>query len=287
MVGNGSVLNPSILLLHAAGSYPSPTLHTRSFLPHITSSPSRCSHQMVYFKDKVYLFGGEYATLDQVHPYLHLLLLLYLLSPTHVLLPSTHVLWWPIPTVPPLPWPMDVGYEDLDLDTTHPFGWRSYSTVSWLFSFSPINTHQYYLWLSSSLCVLVPHHSPCTPSFSHHSYTIHPILSTPLPLSQSDLVIVWSSGVTISCYSVASMRHFVRCVFTMICMCILLMKNVGPTYPIDLMLLLHVHAVVCLFLSTTTTTHCMYTVDSGKQYHATDFLSQYAFLISICFSFLH
>ena len=32
----------------------------------INTPPPRCSHQMVYFKDKVYLFGGEYATLDQV-----------------------------------------------------------------------------------------------------------------------------------------------------------------------------------------------------------------------------
>ena len=62
---------------------------------------------MVYFKDKVYLFGGEYATLDQVHPYLHLLLLLLkVLSPSSMyampclpilplvvdLLPSIHIL---------------------------------------------------------------------------------------------------------------------------------------------------------------------------------------------------
>lgn len=33
-----------------------------------TPSP-RCSHQAVFFKDKVYIFGGEYATLDQFHHY--------------------------------------------------------------------------------------------------------------------------------------------------------------------------------------------------------------------------
>ena len=35
----------------------------------INTPPPRCSHQMVYFKEKVYLFGGEYATLDQFHHY--------------------------------------------------------------------------------------------------------------------------------------------------------------------------------------------------------------------------
>ena len=29
----------------------------------------RCSHQAVYFNDKLYIFGGEYATLDQFHHY--------------------------------------------------------------------------------------------------------------------------------------------------------------------------------------------------------------------------
>ena len=33
-----------------------------------TPSP-RCSHQAVFFKDKLYVFGGEYATLDQFHHY--------------------------------------------------------------------------------------------------------------------------------------------------------------------------------------------------------------------------
>jgi N-acetylneuraminic acid mutarotase len=33
-----------------------------------TPSP-RCSHQAVLYKDKVYIFGGEYSTLDQFHHY--------------------------------------------------------------------------------------------------------------------------------------------------------------------------------------------------------------------------
>ncbi len=33
-----------------------------------TPSP-RCSHQAVVFKDNMYIFGGEYATLDQFHHY--------------------------------------------------------------------------------------------------------------------------------------------------------------------------------------------------------------------------
>jgi len=33
-----------------------------------TPSP-RCSHQAVVYKDKLYIFGGEYATLDQFHHY--------------------------------------------------------------------------------------------------------------------------------------------------------------------------------------------------------------------------
>ena len=35
----------------------------------LNTPPPRCSHQMVFFKDRVYLFGGEYATLDQFHHY--------------------------------------------------------------------------------------------------------------------------------------------------------------------------------------------------------------------------
>jgi N-acetylneuraminic acid mutarotase len=31
--------------------------------------PPRCSHQAVVYKDKLYVFGGEYATLDQFHHY--------------------------------------------------------------------------------------------------------------------------------------------------------------------------------------------------------------------------
>lgn len=29
----------------------------------------RCSHQAVYYKDRIYVFGGEYATLDQFYHY--------------------------------------------------------------------------------------------------------------------------------------------------------------------------------------------------------------------------
>jgi N-acetylneuraminic acid mutarotase len=35
----------------------------------LNTPPPRCSHQAVYFKEKVYVFGGEYATLDQFHHY--------------------------------------------------------------------------------------------------------------------------------------------------------------------------------------------------------------------------
>mmetsp|Transcript_5470 Transcript_5470/g.10491 ORF Transcript_5470/g.10491 Transcript_5470/m.10491 type:complete len:608 (-) Transcript_5470:1024-2847(-) len=35
----------------------------------LNTPPPRCSHQAVHFKDKVYIFGGEYATLDQFHHY--------------------------------------------------------------------------------------------------------------------------------------------------------------------------------------------------------------------------
>ena len=31
--------------------------------------PPRCSHQAVYFREKVYVFGGEFATMDQFHHY--------------------------------------------------------------------------------------------------------------------------------------------------------------------------------------------------------------------------
>lgn len=33
------------------------------------SPPPRCSHQAACYKDKVYVFGGEYCTLDQFHHY--------------------------------------------------------------------------------------------------------------------------------------------------------------------------------------------------------------------------
>lgn len=35
----------------------------------LNTPPPRCSHQAVCFKDKLYIFGGEYATLDQFHHY--------------------------------------------------------------------------------------------------------------------------------------------------------------------------------------------------------------------------
>ena len=35
----------------------------------LNTPPPRCSHQAVYFKDRVFVFGGEYATLDQFHHY--------------------------------------------------------------------------------------------------------------------------------------------------------------------------------------------------------------------------
>lgn len=35
----------------------------------LNTPPPRCSHQSVFYKDKLYLFGGEYATLDQFHHY--------------------------------------------------------------------------------------------------------------------------------------------------------------------------------------------------------------------------
>lgn len=35
----------------------------------LNTPPPRCSHQAVYFNEKLYVFGGEYATLDQFHHY--------------------------------------------------------------------------------------------------------------------------------------------------------------------------------------------------------------------------
>lgn len=35
----------------------------------LNTPPPRCSHQAVYYKDRVYIFGGEYATLDQFYHY--------------------------------------------------------------------------------------------------------------------------------------------------------------------------------------------------------------------------
>lgn len=35
----------------------------------LNTPPPRCSHQAAYYKDKLYLFGGEYSTLDQFHHY--------------------------------------------------------------------------------------------------------------------------------------------------------------------------------------------------------------------------
>jgi len=35
----------------------------------LNTPPPRCSHQAVYYMNKVYVFGGEYSTLDQFHHY--------------------------------------------------------------------------------------------------------------------------------------------------------------------------------------------------------------------------
>lgn len=35
----------------------------------LNTPPPRCSHQAVAFRDKMYVFGGEYGTLDQFHHY--------------------------------------------------------------------------------------------------------------------------------------------------------------------------------------------------------------------------
>lgn len=35
----------------------------------LNTPPPRCSHQALFYKDKIYIFGGEYATLDQFHHY--------------------------------------------------------------------------------------------------------------------------------------------------------------------------------------------------------------------------
>eukprot|EP00595_Chromulina_sp_UTEXLB2642_P001484 CAMPEP_0196765108 /NCGR_PEP_ID=MMETSP1095-20130614/7610_1 /TAXON_ID=96789 ORGANISM="Chromulina nebulosa, Strain UTEXLB2642" /NCGR_SAMPLE_ID=MMETSP1095 /ASSEMBLY_ACC=CAM_ASM_000446 /LENGTH=757 /DNA_ID=CAMNT_0042122529 /DNA_START=202 /DNA_END=2472 /DNA_ORIENTATION=+ len=35
----------------------------------LNTPPPRCSHQAVYYKDRIYIFGGEYATLDQFYHY--------------------------------------------------------------------------------------------------------------------------------------------------------------------------------------------------------------------------
>lgn len=35
----------------------------------LNTPPPRCSHQAVFHKDRVYIFGGEYATLDQFYHY--------------------------------------------------------------------------------------------------------------------------------------------------------------------------------------------------------------------------
>ena len=35
----------------------------------LNTPPPRCSHQAVVFRDCMYIFGGEYATLDQFHHY--------------------------------------------------------------------------------------------------------------------------------------------------------------------------------------------------------------------------
>ena len=35
----------------------------------LNTPPPRCSHQALFFNEKIYVFGGEYATLDQFHHY--------------------------------------------------------------------------------------------------------------------------------------------------------------------------------------------------------------------------
>jgi hypothetical protein len=35
----------------------------------LNTPPPRCSHQAVFYKDQIFIFGGEYATLDQFHHY--------------------------------------------------------------------------------------------------------------------------------------------------------------------------------------------------------------------------
>lgn len=35
----------------------------------LNTPPPRCSHQAVFHRDQIYIFGGEYATLDQFHHY--------------------------------------------------------------------------------------------------------------------------------------------------------------------------------------------------------------------------
>lgn len=35
----------------------------------VNTPPPRCSHQTVLFKDKLYLFGGEFSTLDSFYHY--------------------------------------------------------------------------------------------------------------------------------------------------------------------------------------------------------------------------
>ena len=44
-------------------------LSFRKQIESINTPSPRCSHQAVFFKDKIYVFGGEYATLDQFHHY--------------------------------------------------------------------------------------------------------------------------------------------------------------------------------------------------------------------------
>lgn len=35
----------------------------------LNTPPPRCSHQAAYYKDRLYIFGGEYATPDHFHHY--------------------------------------------------------------------------------------------------------------------------------------------------------------------------------------------------------------------------
>ena len=60
----------SLLFFLSLSLLPFPSLLSfRKQIESINTPSPRCSHQAVFFKDKIYVFGGEYATLDQFHHY--------------------------------------------------------------------------------------------------------------------------------------------------------------------------------------------------------------------------